>query len=58
MRPSGTPARSLSRISPGSTEVISVSMKPGATELTRMLRPASSRQSDFVKASIAAFSIV
>jgi len=37
---------------------MSVSMKPGATEFTRIGRPASSWARDFVNASRAAFTIV
>ena len=58
MRPSGTRARHPSRIDSGSSAVIAVSMNPGATAFTRMLRPASSCASDFVNASSPAFAIV
>ncbi|MCK7511859.1 MAG: hypothetical protein MZV70_52655 [Desulfobacterales bacterium] len=39
IRPKGIPAMTLSFISSGNSLVISVSIKPGATELTRIFRP-------------------
>ena len=54
----GGPARGFPLlISSGRRAVISVSMNPGATELTRMSRPLSSWARDLVSASRAAFSI-
>jgi hypothetical protein len=45
----------VARAASGSPAVMSVSMKPGATALTRMLRLASSRATDFVRPMRPAF---
>jgi hypothetical protein len=48
IRPIGIVPRAASRAVAGSDDVIAVSMNPGATLLTVMLRVATSRASDFV----------
>src|SRR5574342_865370 len=48
-RASGIISISFCRAASGSAAVMSVSMKPGATALTRMLREASSRATDLVR---------
>jgi len=46
--PKGVPARMACLAASGSDSVISVSMKPGATAFTLMLRGASSRAAEAV----------
>src|SRR5207249_1432191 len=54
-RPNGIRDNNASRCASGSARVMSVSMKPGETQLTVMLRLPTSCASDLVKPTIAAF---